>query len=199
MAKLIAKLQPNGTTVITGKVRLSYCRLLEPSRVKPEDPEKYSVCIMVPKDDTETLKVLKQAIDNAVAVGSKTKFGEKFAQGRLKKPLRDGDDPEENKSEEFHNHYFFNANSSVKSKPTVVDQNMNPITDPNVIYSGCYARVSVNFFPFDGQQKGVAAALNNVQKVADGERLGGGKTDAFEEFEALEGDDSTTPGFNPLD
>jgi len=189
-----AKLQPNGTTLITGKARLSYCHLLEPSAINPGDPEKYSVAVLIPKSDKETLKLIVEAIENAVAAGT-TKNGAKWAQGKLKKPLRDGDSPEENKGEEFHGHYFFNCNS--KSKPTVVDQKMNPITSSDDIYSGCYARVSVNFYPFDNSgSKGVAAGLNNVQKLADGERLGGGKTDAFEEFEAIE--EVADPDFDPL-
>lgn len=183
MAILKPKLQPNGTTLITGEVRLSYCHLLEPASINGSDP-KYSVAVLVRKDDKETLRLIKEGVDNAVQAG-KTKNGEKFLAGKLKKPLRDGDDPEENKGDEFKGCYFFNCNSN--SKPTLVDQRMQPVTDPDVIYSGCYARVSVNFYPFDQKgSKGVAAGLNNVQKVRDGERLGGGKTDAFEEFEAIE-------------
>ena len=190
MATIKGKLQPNGTTVITGEAKLCYTHLLVPKSING-GPEKYSVAVLIPKDDVEQLKLVKQAIDNALSAG-KAKFGEKWAQGKLKKPLRDGDDPEEGKGEEFHGHFFFNTNSG--TKPTLVDQKMNPVTDDGVIYSGCFARVSVNFYPFDqAGSKGVAAGLNNVQKIRDGERLGGGKTDAFEEFEALESD------FNPLD
>lgn len=193
MANLKAKLQPNGTTIITGEALLCYTHLFEAASINGSEPQ-FSVAVLIPKEDVEQLKLIKQAIDNALSAG-KTKFGEKWAQGKLKKPLRDGDDPDEGKGDEFKGHYFFNTKS--KTKPTVVDQKMNPVSDDGVVYSGCIARVSVNFYPFDQSgSKGVAAGLNNVQKVRDGERLGGGKTDAFEEFEAIEAEE---PGYNPLD
>lgn len=195
MALLKAKLQPNGTTIITGEALLCYTHLLEAASINGSDP-KFSVAVLIKKSDVETLKLLKLAIENAKAAGI-TKNGAKWGQGKLKMPLRDGDSPEENKGEEFHGHYFFNCNS--KSKPTIVDTKMNPITSEDDIYSGCFARVSVNFYAFDQSgSKGVACGLNNVQKIRDGERLGGGKTDAFEEFEALEAD-AAEEGYNPLD
>ena len=57
------------------------------------------------------------------------------------------------------------------------------------MYSGCYCRFSLNFFSFAGKQNGVAAGLNNVQKVADGEPLGG-RSRAEDDFDDdFEGDD----------
>jgi len=57
----------------------------------------------------------------------------------------------------------------------VVDKNLNAILDPDEVYSGCYGRVNVNFYPYDWNgTRGIAAGLNHVQKLADGERLGGG-------------------------
>ena len=48
------------------------------------------------------------------------------------------------------------------------------ILDQSEVYSGCYCRFSVDFYPFNGKQNGVAAGLNNIQKVCDGEPLAGG-------------------------
>ena len=59
---------------------------------------------------------------------------------------------------------------------------MNEILDPNEVYSGCYGRVSVIFYPYNASgSKGIACGLNNVMKVAEGERLGGG-TSAASDF-----------------
>ena len=42
------------------------------------------------------------------------------------------------------------------------------------MYSGCYVYASVNFYAYNTSgNKGIAAGLNNVLKVADGEPLGG--------------------------
>lgn len=57
-----------------------------------------------------------------------------------------------------------------------MDLARNPILDREEVYSGCYCRFSVTFYPFSGMQNGVAAGLNNIQKVAEGERLSGGSS-----------------------
>ena len=46
--------------------------------------------------------------------------------------------------------------------------------DPNEFYSGCYGRASITLYPYDTSgSKGIAAGLNNVQKLEDGEKFGG--------------------------
>jgi hypothetical protein len=67
---------------------------------------------------------------------------------------------------------FFNASS--KTKPALFDENGDPIMDKEDLYSGCYGRASVNFYPFSNSgNKGVAAGLNGLKKLEDGERLSG--------------------------
>ena len=57
------------------------------------------------------------------------------------------------------------------------------------MYSGCYARVSLNFYAFNSNgNKGVACGLGNIQKVRDGEPLGG-RTNAADDIASLEDDD----------
>ena len=63
---------------------------------------------------------------------------------------------------------------------------MKPILDRGEVYSGCYARVSLNFFAFNSNgSKGVACGLGNIQKVRDGEPLGG-KSKAEDDFSTIE-------------
>lgn len=165
MAKLI-----NGTKVITNKVRFSYAHVFTPTAVGDSDVKKYSVSLIIPKSDKETLKLIEEAIENAKEAGKSTKFNGKIP-ANLKTPLRDGD-VERPDDEAYANSYFINA--SALTKPGVVDRNLEPITNEEEFYSGCYGRASVTFYPFNASgNKGIAAGLNHVQKTSDGEPLGG--------------------------
>ncbi|WP_133063218.1 ssDNA-binding protein, partial [Lactococcus reticulitermitis] len=56
------------------------------------------------------------------------------------------------------------------------------------VYSGCYSRVSLNFYAFNSNgNKGIACGLGNIQFIRDGEPLGSGTT-AAEDFTTLEDD-----------
>jgi len=168
--------------VITGKVRMSYVNVFEMN-----DKGKYSVCLLIPKGDKDTLAKVKAAIESVKAEPkAATTWGSKWL-ASFKSPLRDGDTERDlEKNPEYKGHYFINCNSG--QKPDVVDAALNPILDKSEMYSGCFGRASVNFYPFskDGN-KGIAAGLNNVQKLADGERLGGGSR-AADDFTAVEED-----------
>jgi hypothetical protein len=81
-------------------------------------------------------------------------------------------------------------NVSNKTKPGVVDAQVQPILDPTEVYSGCYARVSINAFPFNTSgNRGVSFGLNHVQKLGEGEPLGS-ITKAENDFDAVELDDA---------
>jgi len=168
--------------VITGKVRMSYVNVFEMN-----DKGKYSVCLLIPKGDKDTLAKVKAAIESVKTdPKAATTWGGKWL-ASFKSPLRDGDTERDlAKNPEYKGHYFINCNSG--QKPDVVDTALNPILDKSEVYSGCFGRASVNFYPFsvDGN-KGIAAGLNNVQKLGDGERLGGGSR-ASDDFTAVEED-----------
>lgn len=160
----------NPCKVITGKCRLSYEHVFEAASINGSDP-KYSACIVIPKTDKATLAKIQAAVNAAIQDGIKSKWkGKKPV--NLKLPLRDGD-AERPDDEAFSGCYFLNANAN--RAPGIVDLARNPILDREEVYSGCYCRFSVNFYPFSASgNNGVAVGLNNVQKVADGERLAGG-------------------------
>ena len=89
----------------------------------------------------------------------------------LKTPLRDGD-LERPDDEAYKNAYFVNANSA--TAPGIVDADRQPILDTSEVYSGVYGRASINFYAFNSNgNKGIACGLNNLQKIRDGEPLGG--------------------------
>lgn len=169
-----------GTKVTTGKVRLSYAHLFEPHAIEGNEP-KYSVSVIIPKSDKETLQAIKEAVTEAKEQG-KGKWGGKVP-ANVKTPLRDGDVDREG-DEAYAGCYFLNANS--KNKPGIVDINVEPILDATEVYSGCYARLTLNFYAYNANgNKGIAAGLGNVQKLEDGEPLGG-FTRAEDDFEVIE-------------
>lgn len=170
--------------VITGKVRFSYLNAFEPKSINGGD-EKYSVSLIIPKSDTKTITEIKAAIEQAKQDG-KGKFGGKIPAG-LKLPLRDGS-TERPDDEAYANSYFVNANS--KDRPGIVDKAAKPILDRDEVYSGCYGRASITFYAFNQNgNKGIACGLQNLQKLTDGEPLGGGRSRAEDDFATTDDDD----------
>lgn len=170
------------TKVITGKVRFAYLHVFEPHAVEETQEKKYSATLLIPKSDTNTINDIERAIKNAVDQGIKEKWGGKKP-ANLKIPLRDGD-LERPDHPEFHGHYFVNAKSTFK--PGVVDAQLNEIIDSTEIYSGCYGRASINFYAYNvSGNKGIACGLNNIQKLHDGETLGG-RARPEDEFSAVD-------------
>ena len=87
---------------------------------------------------------------------------------------------------DFANAYFLNATSA--SKTGIVDGDCQPILETSEIYSGIYGRASINFYAFNSNgNKGIACGLNNIQKLRDGEHLGG-KSRAEDDFADEDGD-----------
>lgn len=157
------------TKVVTGEVRFSYVHVFQP-REDDNGQERYSMCILIPKTDKATLDKIRRAVEAAKQLGVQTKWGGKLP-ANLKMPLRDGD-AERPDDEAFKGHFFINCNS--RTKPGIVDAQLNEILDPSEVYSGAYGRVSVNFYPYDHKgNRGIACGLNNVQKLRDGDYLGG--------------------------
>ena len=176
----------NPTKVVTGVVRLSYANVWEPKSING-GTEKYSVSLIIPKSDTKTLTAIQKAIDAAIEEG-RGKFGGKIPnKSALKLPLRDGDIDRPD-DEAYANCYFVNANSS--TAPEIVDKARDPILNRSEVYSGVYARASINFYAFNSNgNRGIACGLGNIQKVRDGEPLGG-KTSAADDFASdYDGDD----------
>lgn len=180
----------NPTAVVTGEVRLSYANLITP---KPNDKGKdvWSVLLLIPKTDVGTLKRLKAAAEAALAAGK--------ANGKLKAnaslasawtTLKDGDEHDDlGEKPEYAGHYLMNVNAY--RAPGVVDRRLNPIVDASEIYSGCYARVSINAYAYnyENTKRGITFGLNHVQKMRDGEPLGN-ITRAEDVFDALEDADA---------
>lgn len=155
--------------IVTGKVRFSYAHVFQPQAMDSNQPLKYSVSLIISKNDKETIEKINKAVEQVKQDNAAT-WGGTIPKG-LKGGLRDGDEEKEG-DPAYVNSYFINANSI--QKPGVVDADMNPIIDPSEFYSGCYGRASISFYAYNNSgSKGVGCGLNNLQKLEDGDRLGG--------------------------
>ena len=179
----------NPMKVITGSdTRWSYANVWEPKSINGGTP-KYSVSLIIPKSDTKTVTKLKAAIEAAYHEGeSKLKGNGKTVPplAAIKTPMRDGD-VERPDDPAYADAYFINANSA--TAPGIVDADRNPVITRSEVYSGVYGRASINLYAFNSNgNKGIACGLNNLQKVRDGEPLGG-KNSAESDFTTDEDED----------
>lgn len=179
----------NPMKVITGpNTRWSYANVWEPKSINGGTP-KFSVSLIIPKSDTKTVAKIKAAIEAAYHEGeSKLKGNGKTVPplAALKTPLRDGD-AERPDDEAYANAYFINANAT--TAPGIVDADRNPILTRSEVYSGVFGRASISFYAFNSNgNKGIACGLNNLQKVRDGEPLGG-KASAESDFATNDDED----------
>jgi len=162
------------TKMVTPEIKCSFPYLFETS----DYTGKYGLSIPVPEDDEKTIKQIKTLIGNA----AENKWGKKARTEIGKKidsPLRNGNDEKED-DEIYRDTIFFSANSS--TRPGVIDRYKQPIMEMEDIYPGCIIRASINFYAYDYKgKKGIACGLQNVMKVADGERIGG-KSSAEDDF-----------------
>lgn len=163
--------------------RFSFVNVWEPKSINGSDP-KYSISLIIPKSDKKTINAILRAVDEAKKEGT-AKFNGKIP-ANLKTPLRDGD-IERPEDPNYNDCYFINANS--KDAPQIVDTRLQSIIERSEVYSGCYGKVSINFYAFNvNGNRGIAAGLGNVQKLRDGEPLGG-RSRAEDDFEIEEEDD----------
>ena len=167
----------NPTRVLTGEVRLSYVNLVAP-RANINDPNgtpKYSVTLLIPKSDT----AVKQNIDASIEAAAKeaqTKLWGGIRPPVMPIPIHDGDGVRDNGTPygpECKGHWVLTA--ATKNKPQVVHQSdINTELLPQDIYSGMYARVTINFFSYNrAGKKGIGCGLGNVMKTREGEPLAG--------------------------
>lgn len=159
------------TKVVGGPARISYAHVFKPTSVHPDKPDtlKYSAVLLIKKSDKELISIIKKAIQAAVDAGIESKWNNKKP-ANLKLPMRDGDEMDD--KPEYAGCWYISAKSD--TKPGIVDKDKEPLTTDDEFYSGCYARFSIKFFPFaTAGNKGVGVQLNHLQKVKDGERLGG--------------------------
>ena len=180
----------NGTRV-TVRGRLSYVHVFKPHAATPGAEEKFSTTILVPKTDVETKQKIDAAIKAATELGGSEKWNG-VKPPTVPNPIWDGDGVKQNGEQfgpECKGHWVFTASAKAEYPPQVVDRRVQPILDQSEIYSGCYANVAVNFFPYlFAGKKGIGAGLGNIQKIKDGESLAGTRT-AEQDFAVVDDED----------
>lgn len=164
-------------TIVTGEVRFSYVYVFTPKTPQNGGDPKYSMTLLIPKTDIATKQAIDTAIQQTLQESISTVFGGQMPAVPAV-PIYDGDGVRpsgELFTDECHGHWVLTASS--KAKPEVVDANVQPILSSTAVYSGCYGRASIRFFAYNkAGRKGIGCGLGNVQKLRDGEPLGGGTT-----------------------
>ena len=189
----------NANHVVLRNVRLSYTHLDKPYASQPGQEPKYSATILVPKNPANN-KALMDAAIAAAAQKAIEKYGKAFP-AAPKVSVHDGDGvrPSDGQpfGEECKGCWVFTASS--KQPVTVVDLNLQQILDATQIYSGMFANVGVTFFGYNApQNKGIGVALDNVQKTADGDPLGGTRASAEDDFGGLDQQPAPVAGTYPV-
>lgn len=157
-------------SVRTGKGRLSYVHLDKPFAQNPNDTPKYSLAFIFDKDDKQAKKIIDAAIEAAEQKGVE-KFGKAFK--NIHNPINDGDSKDD---EAYAGQYYINAKNT--RRPGLFGADREDI-DAEDIYSGCYARCVLQFYPYSRNgNNGVAASLTSVQFLEDGEAFAGGRASA---------------------
>ncbi len=171
----------NDTSARIGEVRFSYTYVFKRRRNEDGSEGKYGVCLVIPKDDKQTVALIQECINAAKEKGKADKWNGKIP-ANCKSPLRDGDIDRED-DENFAGCWFINANSNNAPGVRVLEDGViNEAIGEEDFYSGCWGAASVNFFPYDASgNRGVACGLNNVIKTRDDTRLSGGRS-ADEDF-----------------
>lgn len=174
--------------ILTNKFQVSFPKIFKPN-VNERGEDVYSLtCVFDNEEDLKSVK--KIAIEAA-----KAKFGDKMDDPKFKKkfkwPFKTEDDIDTEKFPNFEGKFYFDAKT--KYSPNLVDQKRQEIIDEDDFYAGCYARAVVTAYGYDtGSNRGVAIGLQAIQKMADGEKLGGGKRNAEDLFEAVEVEETSS-------
>ncbi|MEG0720902.1 MAG: DUF2815 family protein [Lachnospiraceae bacterium] len=174
------------TNVTTGKARLSFVHLFKPYAFTPGQEEKFSCTILVPKTDVDTMGRINAAIEAAKQRGITEKWNGQCPP-IIPSPVYDGDGVRPSDGMAFGSEcrgcWVFTASAKADYPPEIVDKQGNPIINQSEVYSGMYGRVNVSFFPYAfGGKKGIGCGLGPVQKLADGESLGGSAPTAAQAF-----------------
>lgn len=188
--------------IITPEFRASYPNIITPKMNDLSKEMEYSVIALFPKGaDLSALK--KQAAD---AVKEKWPAG---APAGLRSPFRDqGEKVVKDKTTGVaqtgpdgkpvlalgHEAGAIFMNFKAKQKPGLVGPSNQAIIDPSEIYGGVWLRAQVRAYTYGGPgtkfTPGVAFGLQNVQKLRDGEPLGG-RMKPEDAFEPVAGADGT--------
>lgn len=162
------------TRVVTEVIRGSYVKIFKAElgkNAKEGDTPKFSMTLLIDKNDAVTLGKLESAAEAAVNLKWPAK-----RPARIDSTLHDGDMPRPSNGEPFTEECKGCMVMSVSSKfkPKILDRDGNEILDASQIGSGDYFKVSLGAYAYDtAGKRGVSFGLNNVLFWERGESLGG--------------------------
>lgn len=171
------------TYIILGPGRLSYPHLFTKQSYSKGGPTaedaQYSATILLPKS------IDVNPVWAALQAAAIKKWGKIPA--ALKYPLLDGDVLYADDSAKFNgyqNTWAIRCTSKDR-RPGVVDQRVQPISDPGEIIAGYWVNISVNAFAWEMGRKGISFGISNVQLVRRDQPFVAGIYAANEEFGEL--------------
>lgn len=172
-----------GLKCTIGKVRASYVHVFEPYAFDNKGEKKYSMAVLIPKDDKKSIDTINECVKRAYQYSGVQDKWKGTSPKEFVHPLHDGDAQKSDKPE-YADCLYLNAKNS--TKPGLVKKTgtkmvdgvrkniLVPITDEAEFYSGCWVYVSLGFYAYkSGLDYGVACSVDNILKVEDGEPLGG--------------------------
>ena len=177
-----------GEKFITPRGRILYPKVFETDTTGQFKDNKYKLQICFDKSDRAVMEQVKLARAACLKLAGQvwpTLSPEQLKDVAL--PFHDGD---KKGKEGYGGTVYITAKS--KFRPGVVDKNVKEILDPGEVYSGMWGKCSVTPFTYELPKKGVSYFLGNLQKLSDGDRIGGGGSDPAEDFTA-EGGSETEP------
>lgn len=190
----MATKEASATTIITGKVRLSYTYLLEPDKNEDGSNGKYRTMFLIPKSDKDTLAKIEAAQKAAAKEGASI-LGKIPPSGfnPAWSTLHDGDeDQDTDEKPEYKGMMYLNV--STTRKPGIIDRQGNHLTSEDDVYPGMWAKLQIKAAAYNvDKKKGVTFYLNHVQKIADDENLMG-RSKPEDVFEILDDDDDEDAG-----
>lgn len=166
--------------LITCEFRVSYPHIFKPQAPPGSDKLKYSITMLLNKNLDMTgqspagdPRTFQQVIKSAklAFLGPKANWPKGIIS-----PVNDGDDAKYGDKAGYAGHWAITAKANEDARPSVVGADMSIITDPNVVYPGCYARAYIQAYvnEYMGAIR-VLFSLEHVQKIRDGKPFGGRK------------------------
>jgi len=182
-------------STVTPKFRAAFVNLFEPKK-NEEDPTakpKYGLTMLFEEgEDLAEIKKLATQLMIDKFGSDKTKWPKGF-----NKPWRDqGEKDKDNSDAEGKTYDGFVSgrlfmNASTEKQPEVANESVKPILSAREVYSGCYMLAHVTLFWYEKKgNKGIGVSLGPVQKVGDGDPLGGGAPAAASVFAPVKADKS---------
>ena len=170
-------------TNIRVNCRFSYAHVFQPRKNEQSGKMKYDCCIVVSKDDKQAVQLINEAVEGAKAL-YKEKFG--APKGRLKTVVHDGDEDRPD-DDTFAGKLYINASSNRKPGVKMIEAGMLvDCLDEDEFYSGVKGAAGLRFYPYNNAgNTGISCNLDNLLKLEDGDRIGGGSMSADQAFADL--------------